>query len=334
MTQQRSPLISVPATGETIYRVDLRKLINAATKTRLEIDDLLFLETLIERGALLPDDLGRFISEAEEANLSFADYALRKQLYGDEEIVQLLADQYNWSSVDLTQVAIDTTVTIKIDASRARTLEVLPFQRDKSGVIVVAVANPGNSAALDYIRDLHKGEEVKFVVAAAKQIDQSITKYIEQAIGDEDEGTEVLDFRATGVDDKIVSLFKDLIDRAQEDGVSDIHWEPQEDSFLVRYRIDGELDTSRILAKKQQPQLLALIKLYAGMKPDVRDRPQDGGFKHKSRSAQLEIDIRVVTLPTIWGEKAVMRLVNPNTARLPLDKLGMIELNLNRFNRG
>jgi len=208
------------------------------------------------------------------------------------------------------------------------------------GVLRIAMSNPGNVVAVDDFRTLTR-MPVEPVVATYDDVVQAIDRYcradneleglqeeMEQAEGALD--LENLDFSAAVEDDApIVRFVNLLITQAIQDRASDIHIEPGENELMVRYRIDGVLHEMQRAPKAIAAGVTSRLKIMSEIDIAERRKPQDGrlSVNHQGR----KIDLRVATLPTVWGEKVVMRILDNSTATLDLKDLGLRQRNQDAF---
>ena len=246
-------------------------------------------------------------------------------------LTEALSEFYGVKREFLTQVNIDPVAIKTVPEDLARRYTLFPISVD-TGVLTVALADPADLRVLDDIRIL-TGYEVQFHVADIKEIRAAISKYltVEQSAASlssvmeakEEKGIWLLDgdLEITHDDGPIIRLVDSLMQQAIEQGASDIHWEPRETEFLVRYRIDGRLETKVSLPETAARLVVSRLKALAGMDIAERRLAQDGRITAGSDGKR--IDLRVSSLPTVQGEKLVTRILNPDMALLPLEALGM-----------
>jgi type IV pilus assembly protein PilB len=214
---------------------------------------------------------------------------------------------------------------------------VLPI-RFENGKLVVAMSDPANLVALDDIRTLTK-MEVKSVVATKDDIMGAIGKYASMAddmesltdemYGGLDDNEDLSRLQAVTEEAPIVKFVNLLISQAVADGASDIHIEPGERDLRVRYRIDGVLHEVMKSPRSIQAGVISRLKIMADVDISERRIPQDGRISLNVHGKS--IDLRFSTLPTVYGEKVVMRILDRSSVMLSLDDLGFLDHNLKRF---
>ena len=240
--------------------------------------------------------------------------------------------------IDLAAFDLDASPRDAIDPALVRECRALPLG-EHGGRLQVAVADPSDLAALDAIK-FQVGKAIEPVVAEADKLAAAIERFAGEssadALGDLDDAElDALDLEALvddGVDDApqeaaatddapVVRFINKMLLDAIQAGASDIHFEPYESSCRVRLRIDGALTEARHPPANLFGRLAARLKVMAALDISERRRPQDGRIKMHLAKAR-SIDFRVSTLPTLFGEKIVLRILDPASARLGIDALG------------
>ena len=211
----------------------------------------------------------------------------------------------------------------------------IPYELD-DGTLRIAVADPSNVHAIDELR-LATRFPLEIGVAAREDIEAEIRRLVRasEAFGaratvEEELAAEAAEEEADDleVDDGIsdaplVRLVNSVIFQAAEDGASDIHFEPQEDSLVVRFRIDGVLQEVQRIPKRMTPGVTTRLKVLAKLDIAERRKPQDGRISLNAAAAGRMLDVRVATLPTVEGESVVMRLLDKSKKPPTLDELGL-----------
>lgn len=261
----------------------------------------------------------------------------------ESELTHLLAQQYGVPAVNLLEFELDPEVVQIIPRDMAQRYKVIPIQKTENSLIV-AMADPSNIIAIDDLR-FRTGMNIEPVVATEEAIMSAIEKYyggeeeetgapatrMEEIISQlEDESLELIESEEE-IDAKqleemaeeapVVKLVNLIITDAINKGASDIHLEPQEKGFRVRYRIDGILHKVMDPPKKLQNAIISRVKIMANMDIAERRLPQDGRIKLKTSKGK-EIDFRVSSLPTIYGEKVVLRILDKESLQIDMTKLG------------
>jgi type IV pilus assembly protein PilB len=265
----------------------------------------------------------------------------------DQDLTSFLAKQYSLPSINLNDFEIDNDVVKLIPKDVARKHMVMPVNR-AGATLIVAMSDPSNIYAIDELKFLTQ-YNIEPVVAAEAAIEESIQKYYEKApdlteiVGEFEEAD--IDFSAEARDDfnvvdlekqsgeaPIVKLCNMILLAAIKKKASDIHFEPYEKEFRVRYRIDGILYEEMRPPKKLQNAILSRVKIMASLDISERRLPQDGRIKLKI-GKDREMDFRVSVLPTLFGEKIVLRLLDKTQLQLDMTKLGFEEKQLVDFKK-
>ena len=240
--------------------------------------------------------------------------------------------------VELADLQPDPSALARVPADQARRMRVMPIGWDE-GRLVVATSDPSNVIALDDLRVL-AGVDIKIVYAARRDIDDKLAKTYraEEELGDlsqdmvstSTDASEDLSTLSDDADDApVVRYVNLLISQAIADRASDIHVEPTETDLRVRYRIDGVLHEIMRSSKRIQSGVISRLKIMADINIAERRVPQDGRISITLNGSK--IDLRVATLPTVWGEKVVLRILDNKTALLSLTELGFSPSNMERF---
>jgi type IV pilus assembly protein PilB len=295
-------------------------------------------EVLLEAGLITTIDLRAAVEEQQRVGRSLGPILIEKGFVTEPKLVAAVAKRLGLPFVDLGEYQIDPTAAALIPYNLAKRHKVLGVGYD-GGKIVVAMSDPSNVLVLDDIRTL-TGREVVPVVATATDVLAAIDRVqrldgsVESLAADLEEGAtddagDIADARELVDEAPIVKLVNLLVTRAVNDRASDIHIEPQERDLRVRYRIDGVLHEVMRPPKRIQAGVLSRIKIMAEMDIAERRIPQDGrvGLLVDGKA----IDLRVASLPTVYGEKIVLRILDKSNVLLRLEDLGFSEHNFRRF---
>ena len=253
----------------------------------------------------------------------------------EEDLAAFLSRQYGVPSINLSEFEVDESVIKLIPAEVAQKYMLVPVNRAGS-TLIVAMSDPSNIFAIDDIKFM-TGYNVEVVVTAEASVKEAIDKFYDQSasfddvMGDLDdidlEVIEDADEIDTGElersteDAPVVKLVNLILTDAIKKGASDIHVEPYEKSFRVRYRIDGVLHEVMKPPLKLKNALTSRIKIMSEMDISERRLPQDGRIKIKLPGGK-DMDYRVSCLPTLYGEKIVLRLLDKSNLQLDMTKLG------------
>jgi type IV pilus assembly protein PilB len=295
-------------------------------------------DVLVDEGLITSEQLENAVAEQQRLGRSLGRVLVDLGLVREPELVSALARKIGLGFVDLTEYPVDAAAAALVPEQVARRYRALPIGFEDSK-LVVAMSDPANVFALDDIRTI-SGMQVKPVVATAGDVEQAIRKYsstLDQSV--EDIASEAADqagdaigaakLEAAVEEAPIVRLVNLLITQAVADRASDIHIEPSEGDIRIRYRIDGVLHEVMRSPKNIQNALISRLKVMADINIAERRVPQDGrvGLVVGGRS----VDLRVATLPTVYGEKVVIRILDKTSVLLELEDLGFLESAYQQF---
>jgi type IV pilus assembly protein PilB len=292
---------------------------------------------LIDEGLLTEAQLDAALAEQARSGKPLGRLLIESGTISEAELVRTLARQVGLEFIDLNDHTIDGSVTALVNESLARRYQAIPIAWDE-GKLVVAMADPSNVFAVDDIRALARAE-VRTVVATASQILETIDRFyrvdgevdaVMQAATDEaSEDVDLGNISEVVEDAPIVKFVNLLVNQAVQDRASDIHVEPTETDLRIRFRIDGVLHEVMHSPRSIQAGVISRLKVMADINIAERRIPQDGriGMRVGGRA----IDLRVATLPTVYGEKVVMRILDKGQAILHLDELGFLPETSTRF---
>ncbi len=293
---------------------------------------------LLEARAVTEEQLSEAQETAQRNQTSLAEALVDLNFVTEDRIIALLAREAQLAAIDVRRVTPDESLKDVINANVARYYNVLPVSK-VGDILTLAVANPFDIFELDDLK-IVTGCHLRPVVSTAPAIAEAITRVYdqgEQIVQDLIQGIDNADIElkeeSTEEEDEVtleniqsdqgspvVKLVNLMIYQAVRDRASDIHIEPFEKHVRVRFRIDGVLREVMSPPKKMQNALVSRIKIISGLDIAERRIPQDGKFQFKVEGRQ--IDFRVSTLPTIHGEKVVLRLLDSSNVKLGLESLG------------
>ena len=288
-------------------------------------------DILLDGGLVDQDQLREAVEEQQRLGRSLGRVLVDLGMVTESQLVAALAEQIGLAFVDLSEHAVDGSAVASISPQVARRHVALPIGYE-DGRLLVAMADPANVFAVDDIRSL-TGRDVKPVVATKADLLSAIDRFhrSDEAL---DELTHTLEGEQEDdlvrvkeiVDDApIVKFVNLLITQAVTDRASDIHIEPGERDLRVRFRIDGVLHDIMRSPRSIQAGVISRLKIMAELDISERRVPQDGRLSVQVQGKK--IDLRVATLPVVWGEKVVMRILDNSTAMLKLSDLGFQEAN-------
>jgi type IV pilus assembly protein PilB len=289
---------------------------------------------LIAATGLVPADKLAMVRSAAGMG-SFAHALVEQNVASSEGLARTLAARYQLPLVDLALTGVADEASSEIALHVLERLVAMPYAID-DGTLRVAVADPGNIQGIDELR-LATRYPLDIGVAARDDILTEIRRLaraseafgaraaVQEELESLEEEEEVDDLEVDdGISDApLVRLVNSVIFQAAEDGASDVHFEPQEDSLLVRFRIDGVLQEVQRIPKRMTPGVVTRLKVLAKLDIAERRKPQDGRISLNAAAAGRLLDVRVATLPTVEGESIVMRLLDKSKRAPTLQELGM-----------
>jgi type IV pilus assembly protein PilB len=263
-------------------------------------------------------------------------YTLTKLgMVGEKDLTKFMSQHYGVPAINLEEFEIDDDVIKLIPRELAQRHQILPINRAGS-TLIVAMSDPANLTAIDDVK-FNTGYNVEPVVASDEALKQAIERYYNQAVNYEeilddiidsqvdvvetDDDPDIVDLEQSTEEAPVVRLVNLILVDAIKKNASDIHVEPYEKSFRVRYRIDGVLYEIMNPPLKLKNALTSRLKIMAQLDIAERRLPQDGRIKIKMGGGR-EMDFRVSVLPTLFGEKVVLRLLDKSNLQLDMTKLG------------
>lgn len=301
-------------------------------------------EILTKQGLIRPDQLQQALQESAKNKQKLGTTIIALGFLKDAQILRALEKQFSVPGVDVSQFDIDQSVLTLVGRDFCEKNSVIPIS--KAGTtLVVSFSDPGNLQTRDDLRFI-----TKFKIQPVVSTDHSIALAIEKYYGAMNQAqidfnksesmdpdiqqveTGALDVAADNASDApIVKFVNGVLIEAIRRKASDIHFEPYEKKFRVRLRIDGNLIEAAAPPISSGPAISARIKIMSKMDIAEKRRPQDGRLKIKLAKENREMDFRVNTIPTLFGEKVVMRLLDKSNLQLDMTKLGFEEDDLKLF---
>jgi type IV pilus assembly protein PilB len=290
-------------------------------------------DILLDEGLLTEAQLMAALDEQVIRGDSLGRVLVDIGMLSEAQLVRALAAQVGMQFIELSDYPVDRAAVATLPSAVCRRYTVLPIAIHE-GALVLAMADPGNVLAVDDARTLSR-LPVQTVVATRDDLEQAINRYcradeeiddLASSFEDTDEAEDLSIGESVEDDAPIVRFVNLLVTQAISDRASDIHIEPAETDLRVRYRIDGVLHEMQHAPKNIQSGVISRLKIMSDIDIAERRKPQDGRMSvmHQGR----KIDLRVATLPTVWGEKVVMRILDNSTASLDLRDLSFLEDNL------
>jgi type IV pilus assembly protein PilB len=295
------------------------------------------LTDLVGSTGLVAADKLALVRGRSQQGVSFAQALVDEGVASSEGLARILAARYQLPLVDLASVGVDPEAGKTLPLHVLERVVAIPYALE-DGHLRVAVADPQNVHALDELR-LATRYPLELAVASREDILAEVRRLVraseafgaraalleeDEVVADEPEedDLEVDD----GISDApLVRLVNSVIFQAAEDGASDVHFEPQEDALVVRFRVDGVLQEVQRVPKRMMAGVTTRLKVLAKLDIAERRKPQDGRISLNAAAAGRMLDVRLATLPTVEGEKVVMRLLEKSKKPPTMEQLGLSE---------
>ena len=298
-------------------------------------NDEYVLQLLREAGYVTAEQLETASTAMREGNETTLDVLVASGVVSEDDVLGTIADQFGIKYVSIDPAAIDAEVAKEISPEIAHKYGVAPVMKDADSVTVV-LSDPMGYDAIDSLRYVLQGKDVQAVLAPSEEVKAVMEKLYptggEQIVtrGDDefggDDGGE-----GSGDDTPVIRLCSLILSNAIKMKASDIHLEPMEKEFRVRYRIDGALRKMDSPPKRLQGAIISRFKIMSKIKISEKRIPQDGRIQINVGGRDL--DLRVSTVPTNHGESIVMRILDKSNLALGLPQLGFLSDDQNKFER-
>lgn len=298
---------------------------------------------LVRAGVVVQDSLNVALRQQEGTNQRLGALLIASGALSERDLAAALAAQANLPLADLSRTSLDPEAGTFLEEEVARRHQVIGLGTSDDGTLVVAITQP-RPAVLEEIR-LRARRPVMFYVASQAEIRRAIDSSYRALTGVDDQVaafSATVDVRTSGVQRSdmatmmqdtapVVRVVNMVITQALRDRASDVHLEPQDAKLRVRFRVDGALHDVLSLPADMAPAIASRVKVMAGMNIVERRRPQDGQIA--TTVDGREIDIRVATTGTVWGEKVVLRILDKSRSLYRLQDLGMPQRTYETFAR-
>src|SRR3990172_6190999 len=294
------------------------------------------LETLVKEEKIHEDDRQKAQMAFVTTGTKASDWLIQQGKVSVEDLVSARAKYFNIPFIKLNDQAVSPVSLGYVDKTLAQRLQVLPFDyKAVTGELYVAMAKPVDLSAIEFL-EKKTGVKIKPFAAVpsevrdnletryAQSLSTEVTAALKEAGGEQPMEVKTVNIRKVGElirEAPIAKIVTTILEFAIKSRASDVHIEPLEDRTRVRYRIDGILHEKLVLPKKIHDSLVSRIKILSDMKIDERRIPQDGRFNFQTDTE--EVDLRISTLPTVHGEKVVMRLLKKTGGVPTLVELGL-----------
>jgi type IV pilus assembly protein PilB len=302
---------------------------------------------LVKAGKITDDQLNKALELQRTGGGKLGEILVKIGAVQDENIIsEFIGKQLNIGAIRLTDIELNTEIVKLIPQDIARKFNVIAVSK-LGKTLIVAISDPNNIYVLDAIKFI-TGCNIQPVISPETTIQNAIESHYDDSSGineiiknmaddlevveesPEDQPSEQ-DLQSQVQDKPLVKLVDGIIADAIRKGASDIHFESYEKRVRVRYRIDGALQEMAPIPFKYRAAIISRIKIMADLDISERRLPQDGRIKVKL--GERTIDLRVSVLPTIFGEKIVMRILDPKSLMIDLTRLGFPELALKNFSK-
>jgi type IV pilus assembly protein PilB len=311
-------------------------------------------DLLVKEKAITAEQLDQALAEQKKTGMRLGSVLVKLGYLSDEDVTNFLSRQYGVPAINLAYFEIDPSVVKLIPAETARRYQILPLSRVGAS-LTIAMLDPTNVFAMDDIKFM-TGFNIEPVVASEAAIlggiekayggtDEEDLEKVMAAVGGEtdadielqaeEEEVGLSELERAAEEAPIVKLVNLILTDAVKRGASDIHIEPYEKEYRVRFRIDGVLQTIMTPPLKLKDAITSRVKIMAKLDISEKRLPQDGRIMLKMNISgkKKTLDYRVSTLPTLWGEKIVLRLLDKENLRLDMTKLGFEPESLKKFEK-
>ena len=313
-------------------------------------------DLLVKEKIITPEQLEQATKAQKEQNCRLGSALVKLGFLTDEDVTNFLSRQYGVPAINLSYFEIDAAVVKLIPYETAKRYQILPLSRVGAS-LTIAMVDPTNVFAMDDIKFM-TGFNIEPVVASESSILEGIDKAYGTASGTEEDLESVMqsmselseedvelqaeqqemglsELEKAADEAPVVKLVNVVLGDAVKRGASDIHIEPYEKEFRVRFRIDGVLQSIMSPPMKLKDAITSRLKIMAKLDISEKRLPQDGRIMLKMNigGRKKQLDFRVSTLPTLWGEKIVLRLLDKENLRLDMTKLGFEPDSLVKFEK-
>jgi|TARA_B100001971_G_scaffold77149_1_gene71141 type IV pilus assembly protein PilB len=276
-------------------------------------------QVLVSEKYLTPDQINEVLKYKDENRARFGDACIKLGFIDEDQLMDVLGQQLHLPRVDLENFEVDSNALDMVDKELAKNYNIVPLYAFEDE-ITVATAEPLNVNALDAVNRI-TGLKVQPALATITQISHCVEDYSaffkhKESFSDDEEPQ-----LGAAEEEHIVAIADQIMNDSMELGTSDIHIEHLEKQVVVRVRVDGIMQELIKVSKANAMALVSRFKVMSGIDIAESRKPQDGRFEFKSNDGK-KIDLRVSTYPSAYGEKIVMRILDPSKGNIPLEKLG------------
>lgn len=306
-----------------------------AAQNRQRLGDI-----LVQTGIITPEQLAEALDEQKHSGERLGNVLVKKGYLTEQRLIEVLEFQLGIPHVVLAKRQISADTIALVPEALARKYRIFPVERIGDRLIL-GMVDPTDVFAIDELR-LSLKMEIQPVIVTEEDLNRAFNQYfgmttsvqevfkdLDVQIEEESSDEPQADLEALVEEAPIVRLVNLIITQAVKERASDIHMEPTERDLIIRYRIDGKLKQMMTSPKNTQAAIISRVKIISGMNIAERRLPQDGRIQ--MRVEGIPIDLRVSCLPTIFGEKIVMRILFKDNVLMKMEKLGFLPETLKRF---
>jgi len=323
-----------PARGVTTDDV-LESMVRSQRASKLRLGDI-----LKDMGLVSEDQIATALSRQKQTHKRLGQLLIDDGVLTELDLAKALAAKFGVTFLDLSDTQLEPAAAGYIDEKLARRYGAAPIRFLNESTLLVAMVDPQNLLALQDL-EIITGFTVQPAIASEEDIYGAIAKIYrdrpdvdQSAVADaafEEASGELTDIREATDEAPIIKLVNSVIAQSVDDSASDIHFEPQAKELMIRFRVDGVLHEVMSIPRRMQAGVISRLKIMAELDIAERRVPQDGRIG--LIVGGKPIDMRVATLPTVYGEKIVMRLLDKSNVMLDLEDLGFSEKALKRFHK-
>ncbi len=303
-------------------------------------------QLLLWNNIITQEQLEKALEEQKKTNKKLGSILIEKGFVEEDVLNDFLSKQYGVKSINLSSVEIPKEVIQKIPAQIAKKYALMPL-RIKDNKLEIAISDPTNILAFDDLRFItgmnivpYLSNEASILKAidkyygTSKEIDTIVDSLSEMestidVVSEEEIDKDVKNLEEESSEEPIIKLANTILIKSIKSRASDIHLEPFENDLRVRYRVDGKLIEMMVLSKTIAPAITSRFKIMAKLNIAEKRLPQDGRIRIKTEGK--DIDLRVSTLPTVYGEKTVMRILDRSSVKVSLNELGFEKSDLEKY---
>ncbi|MFO7570649.1 MAG: ATPase, T2SS/T4P/T4SS family [Smithellaceae bacterium] len=307
-------------------------------------------EMLVEEGLITDDRLKQALLDQKKAGLKLGQFLTRQGIVNEQQIIDLLSRQLKIAKYHPDEYPLDIDLSRQIPIEVAQKYQIAPLKK-KGRLLTIAIVDPLDINALDYVEVL-TNSEVEPVVCSEREVNQLISSLYgmqsglggimetmeissldenqPEAVSDKEE-VQIASLQDMAGEAPVIRLANSIFAQAIRDGASDVHISPQQKTVQMRFRIDGKLLEVPSPPKSLFLPIIARMKILANMDITVSRIPQDGRFTLKLD--RKEINVRVSSMPTIYGENLVLRLLDTSGGVYSLDRLGMVKSDMEKIEK-